>query len=135
LAIYCFYNEQCDNNNPLIHVNVTKRKLNKTYGPNGSDKAGSQNCFGRALGLRVLLWDAAGNRRSGMWIDDKPTTGSYSKYDTDQHPFRDALRAVMSSGGSRDTGSAASILRDRDSVITHLEGSIRVNKGLTIEDA
>ena len=64
LVIYAFYNERCVTGFPFLHMNATKRKLDKTYGPNGSDKAGAQNCMGRAIGMRVILWDIAGNNSS-----------------------------------------------------------------------
>jgi hypothetical protein len=40
--IYVFYIERCGTGAPFLHMNATKRKLDKTYGPNGSDKIGAQ---------------------------------------------------------------------------------------------
>jgi hypothetical protein len=54
-VIFVFYSKRCEAGIPYLHVNATKRKLHKTYGPNGSDKAGASNCLGRAIGMRVIL--------------------------------------------------------------------------------
>ena len=138
LFIYAFYNERCDTGIPFLHMNATKRKLYKTYGPNGSDKAGAQNCLGRALGMRVILWDISGERRPDMWHTDTDgtvtrTSGFWSKYNESGSPFKGALKKLTDN--TRDhPGHAATILRDRDAVFEHLKSSIRINNGLTADD-
>jgi hypothetical protein len=137
-VIFAFYNERCKTGIPYLHVNATKRKLHKTYWPNGSDKAGASNCLGRAIGMRVILWDIAGERRPGMWLTDAEgkvshTSGDWSKYEENASPFKDALKKLMDLSYSHD-GDAGTILRDRDAIFDHLKSSIRINNGLTADD-
>ena len=138
LMIYAFYNERCGTGAPFLHMNATKRKLDKTYGPNGSDKTGARNCLGRAIGMRVILWDNAGDRRPGMWLtspDGKVshTSGYWSKYEEGDNPFKAALKKLVDHN-SHYPGDASTILRDRDAIFDHLKSSIRVNNGLTADD-
>jgi hypothetical protein len=49
LIIYAFFTERCEAGTPFLHMNATKRKLSKTYGPNGINKAGALNNLGRAF--------------------------------------------------------------------------------------
>ena len=76
--IYAFYNERCEAGTSFLHMNAINRKLGKTYGPNGNEKTGAQNCFGRAIGMRFLPWDVLSARRPGMWLTDSDGTVSHT---------------------------------------------------------